>query len=85
MINWDQNTAINSECKNGSNELDLDTFCFFFLFVAEVTILGAGLFKGRVLTTTLQLATQRLLQPHFSNGMVACLRYEHCGATSVRV
>jgi hypothetical protein len=40
---------------------------------------------GRVLTTTLQLATQRLLHPHFSNGMVACLRYEHCGATSVQV
>jgi hypothetical protein len=35
---------------------------------------------GRVPTTTLQRATQRLLQPHFSNGMVAYLHYEHCGA-----
>jgi hypothetical protein len=40
---------------------------------------------GRVLATMLQRVMQRFLQPYFSNGKVACLHYEHCGATSVRV
>jgi hypothetical protein len=56
----------------------------YFKTKLDQTVTAKGIL-GRVLTTTLERATQRLLQPHFSNGMVACLHYEHCGETSVRV